>query len=112
MAIVIFSLSHVPGTSYPSHPGFLNYVAHFSEYMVFAALLTIALTGGKLKTWQVILIALLLASAYAVSDELHQYFVPARMCDPMDWLTDTAGAAVGAVITSLVLKKIDAKHTA
>lgn len=110
MAILIFTLSHIPGTSYPSHPGFLNYVAHFCEYMVFASLLTITFNGGRLKPWQVILIALLLASAYAASDELHQYFIPARLCDPMDWLTDTAGATVGVLITTLALKRIDNKQ--
>lgn len=106
-AIVIFIFSHIPGASYPAHPGFLNYVAHFCEYMVFASLITIAFTGGKLKPWQVFLIALALASAYAATDEFHQYFIPGRLSDPMDWLTDTAGAALGALVTTLVLKRID-----
>jgi VanZ family protein len=38
-----------------------------------------------------------LASAYGITDELHQAFVPLRMPDPMDWLVDTVGAAVGAL---------------
>lgn len=104
-ALAIFVFSHIPGASYPPHPGFLNYIAHFCEYMVFAALIAIALTGGKLKPWQVALIALAIASAYAASDEFHQYFIPGRLSDPMDWLTDTLGAALGVVITTLTLKK-------
>lgn len=108
-AIVIFGFSHVPGASYPAHPGFLNYIAHFCEYMVFASLIVIGLHGGKLKPWQVFIIALLLASAYAVSDEIHQYFIPGRVSDPMDWLTDTAGAALGALVTMLIVRRIDGK---
>lgn len=111
-AVVIFGFSHVPGASYPAHPGFLNYIAHFCEYMVFAALLAIAFTGGRLKPWQVVVLAILIASAYAVSDELHQYFIPGRLCDPMDWLTDTLGATLGAIVTMFILRKIDSNSTA
>lgn len=106
-AIVIFIFSHIPGASYPSHPGFLNYVAHFTEYLVFASLIAIAFTGGRLKPWQVALLALVIASAYAASDEFHQYFIPGRISDPMDWLTDTAGATLGVILTTLTLKKVD-----
>ena len=37
--------------------------------------------------------------AYGLSDEIHQYFVPNRSCDPIDWITDAAGAL--AVQTAL-----------
>ena len=111
MAVVIFALSAVPGESYPPHPGFLNYLAHFGEYLVFAALLTIAFTGGRLKPWQAMLIAIVLASAYAASDELHQLFVPGRWSDPVDWATDTLGACLGALIATLALKQISKRQT-
>jgi len=39
-------------------------------------------------------LALLLASAYGVSDEIHQAFVPGRSADVLDWLADTLGAAL------------------
>ena len=108
-ALVIFVFSHIPGESYPAHPGFLNYVAHFGEYFILASLLTVAFWGGRLKSWQVMLIALLLASTYAATDEIHQYFIPGRVSDPMDWLTDTVGALLGALATSQLLKRIDAR---
>ncbi len=107
-AVVIFSLSHIPGRSLPGNTGFLSYIAHFSEYLVFASLFVIAFTGGKLKTWQVIVIAIMIASAYGVTDEFHQSFIPGRSPDPVDWLTDTVGASVGAILTTLVLRRIDA----
>ena len=40
------------------------------------------------------LVAVALASLYAVTDEFHQSFVPGRMCDPADWLTDTLGGCI------------------
>ena len=38
------------------------------------------------------------ASLYGISDEIHQIFVPGRTADPIDWLVDTCGAALGAFI--------------
>jgi VanZ family protein len=40
------------------------------------------------------LIALLITSAYAATDELHQTFVHGRHGSPVDWAIDTAGAAL------------------
>jgi len=35
---------------------------------------------------------------YGLSDEIHQYFVPERSADPLDWVADAVGGALGAVI--------------
>ncbi|MCQ5071798.1 VanZ family protein [Adlercreutzia sp. DFI.6.23] len=45
-----------------------------------------------------------------MTDEFHQSFVPGRMCDPADWLTDTRGAALGAGTAVLALEKMLAKR--
>lgn len=76
----------------------VNVAAHFTEYLVFGVLLFLAArqTWPSAKTAQLVLIAIALASLYAVTDEFHQSFVPGRLCDPADWLTDTLGAALGA----------------
>lgn len=50
-----------------------------------------------------LLAAILIASLYGASDEFHQLFVPGRLCDAADWLTDTCGAALGASIAAVVL---------
>jgi len=103
-AALIFVLSSIPASGYPSHPGFLNYVAHFFEYAIFAVFLVLALNSQKRALWKSALIAVLIASAYAVTDELHQYLTnlynsSGRQGDPMDWLTDTVGALTGAIAT-------------
>jgi VanZ family protein len=76
----------------------LNVIAHFTEYLALAACLAMALNGPRRKLWQAALLAIAVASLYGVSDELHQLFVPGRESDPMDWLTDTLGACLGAVV--------------
>lgn len=49
-------------------------------------------------SWLAVLLAVACASLYGVTDELHQYFVPGRACDPADWLVDTCGAVLGAML--------------
>ena len=45
-----------------------------------------------------LVLALLVASAYAATDELHQSGVEGRHGSPMDWAIDTAGAAAAALV--------------
>lgn len=47
-----------------------------------------------------------LASAYGVIDEIHQSFVPGRTCTLPDWIADTIGAFLGAVLVLFLVKKI------
>lgn len=43
-----------------------------------------------------ILLAIVTATGYGLTDELHQAFVPLRHADVLDLLTDLAGATIGA----------------
>ena len=102
-AALIFFLSSIPGTGFPSYPEPLNVVAHFVLYMVLGILLTRALGYSKMPLWKVALIAIAIASLYGVSDEFPQHYVPDRIMDPMDWVVDTLGAITGAIVTIFYL---------
>jgi len=43
-------------------------------------------------------LAVLTVSAFGVTDEWHQSFVPGRDCDVFDWLSDTLGAALAVTL--------------
>jgi VanZ family protein len=73
---------------------------HFPEYLVLALLLARAFRGEGLSAMRAALFALLLASAYGASDEVHQSFVPERTADVYDWIADTSGAAAAATAFS------------
>jgi VanZ family protein len=90
---VIFALSAQPGNRLPS--GY-SWQGHFAVYAILGALLALALDGPP--RTRVILLAVVLASLYGVSDEFHQSFVPLRTPDWRDWAVDTVGAAVGASV--------------
>lgn len=85
----------------------VSVAAHFCEYVVLGVLLFTAL----IQTWpasrpiMLAVTAVVIASAYGAADEFHQLFVPGRMCDPTDWLTDTFGATLGASTTALMTGK-------
>ena len=68
----------------------LRKLAHAAEYGVLAVLLWRALDNGWAAFW--------LATAYAVTDEIHQAFVAGRHASPLDVAVDAAGAAVGLVL--------------
>ena len=72
-------------------------IAHFCEYLLLGALLVNALRS-HMSLSRALVVAIVCASAYGVTDEIHQIFVEGRYCDVFDWLTDTAGATLGAVL--------------
>ena len=76
--------------------------AHFSEYAVFGWLIARALRDAR--GWQLhhALLAVALAGTYAVSDELHQRFVPGRTAAFDDVLIDTLGAATAQVLIAVL----------
>jgi VanZ family protein len=96
-AAVIFAGSSIPGSSIAS--GYSVY-GHLSEYAVLATLVMLAERRRGLRT--AIVVAVLACAVYGVSDELHQAFTPLRTPDPVDWLTDVAGACLGAAVFSTI----------
>lgn len=69
-------------------------LGHFCEYVVLGMLLAHAL-HWPLAQGTLFICALALGSLYGMTDELHQIFVPGRVCDVADWITDTLGCATG-----------------
>ncbi len=95
-AAVIFTLSAQPGSEIPGPLAKLSVEGHFALYAILSILLWFAL-GGRSAGWRSVILAIVIASAYGVTDEFHQSFIPQRTPDPWDWLTDTIGAAAGAI---------------
>jgi VanZ family protein len=91
-AALIFTLSAIPGlgTGLGTWDLVLRKLAHAAEYAVLGALLVRALQREPL--------AILVGSAYAVTDEVHQAFVSGRHASPVDWLIDTAGVVAGVLL--------------
>ena len=91
-AAVIFAFSSVPdlGTGLGTWDLVLRKLAHACEFALLGALLVRALRDERA--------AFAAGVAYAISDELHQLFVPGRVGSPLDVAIDSAGIAVGILL--------------
>lgn len=79
--------------------------AHFFIYFFLGMLVLHALKTSKGTGYQTIGLALLICVLYAISDEIHQLFVPGRGAQVKDVLIDSAGASVG-IVGYLVLSRL------
>ena len=95
---VIFAFSAQP--SLDSGLGLIDLIGrkliHFAEYALLCFLWWRALASVT-SPRRAALWAFLIASGYAVTDELHQTFVEGRHGNVLDWLIDSAGAALVAL---------------
>jgi VanZ family protein len=93
-AAAIFAVSSIPdlGTGLGAWDTLLRKLAHIAEYAILGGLMLRAVRSAPA--------AVLLASAYAVTDEVHQAFVTGRHGSPLDWLVDTAGAVLGVALAA------------
>lgn len=73
--------------------------AHFTIYAIMGLLCFNALFNTYRKTdKKYLIIAVIICFLYAISDEIHQIFVPGRACMVKDVVIDTLGASLGSFI--------------
>jgi VanZ family protein len=99
--LLIFAASATPSDDLPSF-GILDLMIYKGGHMLGYALLAIAflhgLAGARSVQRHHIIPAVLLAIAYAASDEFHQTYTAGRNPSPVDVLIDAAGAAIGLLV--------------
>ncbi len=95
---LIFFLSAQP--SLDSGLGLLDTIGrkllHFGEYALLCFLWW-RLLSHSLPPRRAIMLAFLISSGYAATDEFHQTFVEGRHGTPLDWAIDSAGAGLVAL---------------
>ena len=74
---------------------------HAIEYAGLGALLFQGLLGSGVPPRRALLVAALLGSFFGATDEFHQWFVPGRNADVLDWVADTVGVTAGASLALL-----------
>ena len=77
--------------------------AHFIAYLILGSLVSNALTQSNFSGKSRVAIAWGISVLYAVSDEIHQLFVPGRSGQIKDVLIDSAGAMVGIGLYLLLI---------
>lgn len=76
--------------------------AHFAEYAGLGFMLAAVCVSFYKKRAATILISQIIGTLYAVSDEVHQYFVPGRSCQISDMAIDSCGVFFGIIFLLLV----------
>lgn len=72
--------------------------AHFFSYLILGMLLLNSLKNSGIESYKAIYIALGVSILYAISDEVHQLYVPGRGGQVKDVIIDSLGASLGIII--------------
>jgi CheY-like chemotaxis protein/VanZ family protein len=97
-AAVISCLSSIPAEYFPQIPvQHVDKIVHFIEYTVLGWLLIRAFKHSRPGVGDVMLVAvsIILITAFAMSDEWHQTFLPGRVGDFSDVVLDTISSGIG-----------------
>ena len=89
---------------------YIRKIAHFSEYAVGAILIylliyTFPKVPSKIRNISSIIITII----YAISDEIHQLYIPGREGKIVDVYIDTLGIITGILFINLIIKIINKK---
>jgi VanZ family protein len=100
MAILYYSSSipadEIPRIDIPN----IDKLFHFVEYFILGALLVRGFVNSfdKISFRTIILLAVLIASAYGILDEFHQRFVSGRNPEIFDVFSDIIGSLLGTLL--------------
>ncbi len=96
---IFFQSSHPTPQEIPSFR-FMDKMLHIAAYAVLAILFYRAYQTLPIRhnLRLLLLLSILSASLYGISDEIHQYFVPFREADIFDGIADTIGAIIGVLV--------------
>jgi len=92
----IFFLSSIPASSLPSLP-ISDKIIHFFLYLGFGLVFTYFVSNLKSASSRITMgiVTFFFITAYGLSDEIHQVFVPGRNFDMLDLLADAIGGIAG-----------------
>ena len=83
--------------------GIIRNTAHFLEYAALGFFLYATGLSFYIRNKINIPASFLTSALYAVSDEIHQYFVPGRSCQFTDILIDSSGALCGVLFLFVIV---------
>lgn len=109
IAVIIFWLSN---TTHPEFPkiGIVweDKIAHSIAYFIFGISLAMFLMSNT--SWDSVqkigLVTLFIGTLYGLSDEVHQYFIPGRDAEFLDWVADVVGICLSLIFIKLLKNKL------
>ena len=97
---LIFLISSIPRTYFPSGFYSMDKIFHLIEYLIFGLLLSRAIKNSflGLNRINLCIIVTLVAINYGMSDEFHQLFVVGKQASGWDILVDGIGGLIAGLI--------------
>ena len=104
--LILLTLTTLPSRDLPK-TGINDKVEHFTAYFILGFLLSLTLFFQgkyfKIKKYFAVVSGLVIG-LYAALDEIHQLFIPGRVCDILDWTADMIGTSLGILFIIFLLK--------
>ena len=107
--LILFVLTSLPAKSLPKVE-IGDKFEHLGAFFVLAILLSLALYYQNKNIFlkkNFLAASIVIASFYGVLDELHQYYIPGRYTEFLDWFADTLGAVIGVLLVRYLLNKFN-----
>ena len=101
-AVLIFWISSIPGKAFLGTLGITTILYHLLAFFFFSAFVFISIVIGR-KNHKFFLIAFLISTAYALTDEIHQFFIPGRACAFFDFGLDLTGIVFSFIIYLIII---------
>lgn len=95
--VLIFVLSAQPDLPHPAS-GWMDLLISSAAHVFLFGVLAVLLAWALASQGRGMALAFVLTGLYALSDELHQAFVPGRHPDPLDLGCDLLGASLGLAL--------------
>lgn len=103
---LVYAVSALPSPAAPEYP--FQWGDKINHALAYAMMCLLATRAGRAfgdrPLRARIVPAIVFCALYGATDELHQYFVPGRSCDALDWIADVVGASVSASIIPLAAR--------
>lgn len=104
LAVFIFYISSRPsGAIGTGGIAILPVIYHITVFFMFSLFLFISLINGK-NTGFIFPVSILFLVSYGILDELHQFFVPGRVCSFSDFGLDSLGIMLALMIYTISLQ--------
>lgn len=78
--------------------------AHFVIYIILGILAINVFCDVKTINFKLIIYSIIFCLIYAISDEVHQLFIPGRSCEIRDILIDLSGSIIGVLLYSFIYR--------
>lgn len=105
IASEIFIVSSIPGSDVITGGFDASLIYHACVFFLFGFFAILSLSNSKRKS-KAVLTAIAISMAYAILDELHQFFVPGRTPSILDAVVDFGGVMLAVLVYTYYMKKL------